>query len=129
MTQSTRLRHVTTLTYYQPHQLPHAHMPGFGGRKLWTITIVLWHFSIRASARPWFFIFFTGYWIYLKLHELTSFEPYFMKILTIIWFDHPCWKTNDFLIITFEMQNQNYGELVWCNDMWHTSLKSYSWVL
>ena len=50
MSQSTRLRHVTLLTYYQPHQLPNAHMPGFGGRKLWTITIVLRHFSIRASA-------------------------------------------------------------------------------
>ena len=25
---------------YQPHSLPHAHIPGFGGRKLWTIAIV-----------------------------------------------------------------------------------------
>ena len=32
----------------------------------------------------------TGYYINLKLHAVTYFEPYFTKIQDRTWFDHPC---------------------------------------
>ena len=43
----------------------------------------------------------TGYWIDLKSHALTYFEPYFTKIQERTWFDHPRLQTNGFLIIDF----------------------------
>ena len=67
----------------------------------------------------------TGCWIELKLHALTYIEPYFMIILTKILFDHPRSQTNDFLIITIGIKNQNYVELVLPNDKCYTALESY----
>ena len=49
----------------------------------------------------------TGYWIDLKFHAPTYFEPNFTKIQDLTWFDHPCLQTNDFLITDFFMKNQN----------------------
>ena len=54
----------------------------------------------------------TGYWIDLKLHALTSFEPYFTKIQDRTWFDDPRLQTNDFLIIDFVMKNQKNFDYV-----------------
>ena len=66
----------------------------------------------------------TGYWIGLKLHALTSFEPYFTKIQDRTWFDDPRLQTNDFLIIDFVMKNQKNFDYVKPYNKLYTSVES-----
>ena len=65
----------------------------------------------------------TGYWIDLKLHAPTYFEPNFTKIQDWTWFDHPCLQTNDFLIIDFFMKNQKKNF-----DYFKPYHKVYTWL-
>ena len=65
-----------------------------------------------------------GYWIDLKLHALTYFEPYFTKIQNRTWIDLPRLQTNDFLIINFFMKNpKNFNDVKPYHKL-HTSLES-----
>ena len=63
-------------------------------------------------------------WIVLKLSTPTSFEPFFIKIQTRIWFDHPGRQTNDILIFNFRMKIKNHVELLWLDNMFHISFES-----